>query len=85
MNDLAFYMEVRFEKNELVFNTREDCNWGKEIVKANPFVEGGRFEVSERAACKPSVIMYLWDLEIYRLCVCKPVLTYTHYSFTLIT
>ncbi|XP_063078390.1 galectin-7-like [Engraulis encrasicolus] len=44
--DLSFYMDVRFWNNTVVFNTREDGKWGKEIIHANPYKRGSEFEVT---------------------------------------
>ncbi|XP_063056063.1 galectin-7-like [Engraulis encrasicolus] len=46
-NDLSFYMEVRFNSNQVVFNTRVNGQWEhQENIQPNPYNTGGGFEVS---------------------------------------
>ncbi|KAL2082184.1 hypothetical protein ACEWY4_022002 [Coilia grayii] len=44
--NLSMFMEVRFEEEVVVANTRKDGRWGKEIQEANPYKLGGKFEVT---------------------------------------
>lgn len=48
-NNIVFHISVRFNEKEVVMNTFQNGEWGKEERKKNPFKEGEKFDLRIRA------------------------------------